>query len=72
MDSMRDVKRIYLDERGISHIVASEGDGWVHLLCDRHDTGESMSAWPLKPRICRKCRKRLKTATMAGKAKRDG
>lgn len=63
MADMTDVKRIYLDWRGISHIVASERTGWVHTLCGTMATGESID-WPMKPRVCRKCRERLKAATV--------
>lgn len=64
MASLCDVTHIFIDERGICHIVDSERSGWIHTLCQTMQTGESLTSWPLKPRICRKCRKNLKLATI--------
>ena len=65
MAELRDVKHIYLDWRGICHIVDSERTGWVHTLCQTMQSGQSQTEWPLKPRLCRKCRENLKRATVA-------
>lgn len=70
MATLRDVTHIIID-RGVTHIVASEASGWVHTLCGTMQTGESQKPWPLKPRICRKCRERLKAAAASKPAGRE-
>lgn len=62
MAELHDVTHLLLDWRGITHIVAAQKSGWALTLCGAMDTAEVMTEWPLKPRLCRKCRKRLKTA----------
>ena len=62
MASMYDVKRIFIGWNGICHVVASEESGWVQTLCGTLATGESITEWPLKARVCLKCRERLKAA----------
>lgn len=64
MADLMDVRHIYLDWRGICHVVAKEQSGWVHTLCGNLETGTSTTTWPVKRRICRKCRKRLKESTV--------
>ena len=68
MASLYEVERIYLDPRAICHVVSSENAGCVFTLCGTMATGDSLKDWPLNPRICRECRKRLKKATVIDKA----
>lgn len=62
MASLYDVERIFIGWNGICHVVASEQSGFVHTLCGTLASGESITEWPLKARVCRKCRRALKAA----------
>lgn len=57
----------WYEMEGISHVVTSCGDG-MHLLCDRWIVCGPVRRTDLasKPgkRICRRCRHRLKTASL--------
>lgn len=64
MATLDDVKRWYIDWRRITHIVASECHGWVGTCCGSLITGDSQTERPDKMRLRRKCRKRLKEATV--------
>lgn len=70
MASLSDVSHTYT-ERGVTHIVCSSNGGWLHLLCGTLLTGDALRGWPLKARICRKCRSRLEAATLPSEKIRE-
>lgn len=63
MASLSDVTHTYT-ERGVTHIVCSSNGGWLHLLCGTLITADALRGWPMKARICRKCRSRIEAATV--------
>ncbi len=69
MADMMDVKYITLDWRGIVHIVASWKSNWAHTLCGDLLSGGVCTEWPLKPRVCADCRRKLKSARVSEQGK---
>lgn len=59
---IEDVKCWHVD-RGVSHAVSSVGDPGTYTLCGTLHWGEfAERGTPHNGRICRECRRRLKTA----------
>jgi hypothetical protein len=64
MATLDDVK-VWAIEKGVGHIVMSEGSGWFYNLCC---VGPSFGRATERPkRICRKCRAMLAEATVIEK-----